>query len=179
MEPQSRQTTKTRMQGFRRSLQWRPARPVHSKPTTVTAGTFKQIQGTKPSRTLLPEAAQKWCYEMVEPTEHIESLAQGFRAGTAIWVTDGSYKAPYGSAAFILKPSIDSEIAIKIVNQTPGRAEHMDAYRAEVAGIYGCIEFTNEFLKTHNIMQAAATMACVKYLKDLVRLAPSMDSFLT
>jgi hypothetical protein len=114
----------TRMQGFRRSLQWRSARPVHSKPTTVTAGTVKRIKGTKPSRTLLPEAAQKWWYEMVEPTEHIESLAQGFRAGTAIWVTDGSYKAPYGSAAFILKPSLDSEISIKIVNQTPGRSEH-------------------------------------------------------
>jgi hypothetical protein len=97
---------------------------------------------------------------MVEPTEHIKSLVQGFRAGTAIWVTDGSYKAPYGSAAFILKPSLDSEISIKIGNQTPGRAKHMDAYRAEVAGIYGCVAFTNDFLRTHQITQAAATMTC-------------------
>jgi hypothetical protein len=36
----------------------------------------------------------------------------------------------------------------------------MDAYRAEVAGIYGCVAFTNDFLQTHNITQAAATMAC-------------------
>jgi hypothetical protein len=109
---------------------------------------------------LPPEAANKWWYEMVESTENPEQLAQGSSEGTAIWVTDGSYKAPYGSAAFILKPSIDSEISIKIVNQAPGRAENMDAYQAEVAGIYGCVAFTNDFLQTHNITQAAATMAC-------------------
>jgi hypothetical protein len=115
------------MQGFRRSLQWRPSCPELCQPTTVTTGTIKHIQGTKTVRILPPEVANKWWYEMVESTENLERLAQGFREGTVIWVTDGSYKAPYGSAAFNLNPSIDSAISIKIVNQTPGRAENMDA----------------------------------------------------
>jgi hypothetical protein len=74
----------TRMQGFRRSMQWRLDCPEHSQPTTVTAGTVKRIQGTTSIRALPPEGAQKWWYEMVEPTEHIECLAQGFREGTVI-----------------------------------------------------------------------------------------------
>jgi hypothetical protein len=117
---------------------------------------FREPSPSEPS----PEAAHKWWYELVESTENIDRLAQGFREGTAIWVTDGSYKAPYGSAAFILKPSLDLEILIKLVNQTPGRAKNMDAYQVEVAGIYGCVTFTNNFLRTHHITTAAATMTC-------------------
>jgi hypothetical protein len=47
-----------------------------------------------------------------------------------------------------------------LVNQTPGRDNEMDAYRAEVCGIYGCLAFTNELLSQHQVSNGSITMAC-------------------
>jgi hypothetical protein len=73
---------------------------------------------------------------------------------------DGSYKTPYGTAAFTLLPTLDATTCITLVNQTPGRHTDQDAYRAEAAGIYGCLAFTNGFLAQHQITNGSITMAC-------------------
>jgi hypothetical protein len=57
-------------------------------------------------------------------------------------------------------PSIEAEIGIRLVNQTPGRAQDIDTYRAKVGGIYGYIAFRNKFLAEYNITQGQDTMAC-------------------
>jgi hypothetical protein len=75
-------------------------------------------------------------------------------------VTDGSYKDKYGTAGFILLPTIDSHEGLLLVNQTPGREDEMDAYRAEAAGIYGRVTFTNKLMKHHQLEQGGVTMAC-------------------
>jgi hypothetical protein len=36
----------------------------------------------------------------------------------------------------------------------------MDAYRAEAAGIYGCVAFTTKLMKHHQLDQGGVTMAC-------------------
>jgi hypothetical protein len=61
-----------------------------------------------------------------------------------VWATDGSFKDNYGTAGFILLPTIDSQEGLLLVNQTPGREDDIDAYRAEAAGIYGCVAFTKQ-----------------------------------
>jgi hypothetical protein len=57
-------------------------------------------------------------------------------------------------------PNIEATTGIKLVNQTPGREQDIDAYRAEVGGIYGCIAFTNKLLSEYNITQGQVTMDC-------------------
>jgi hypothetical protein len=107
----------------------------------------------------LPTVTQWWYQTTATPANHTQIL-QGILAGTALWVTDGSYKDPYGSAAFTLLPHLDATEGITLVNQTPGRDNEMDAYRAEVCGIYGCLAFTNELLSQHQVSSGSITMAC-------------------
>jgi hypothetical protein len=57
-------------------------------------------------------------------------------------------------------PNIDATSGIKLVNQTPGREQDIDAYQAEVGGIYGCIAFTNKLLSEYNTTQGQVTMPC-------------------
>jgi hypothetical protein len=97
---------------------------------------------------------------MLTPSDQHASIRQDILDGTTLWVTDGSYKEPYGTAAFILLPYLNATEGITLVNQTPGRQEDMDAYRAEVGRIYGCIAFTNEFAKHHQVTTGTITMAC-------------------
>jgi hypothetical protein len=94
-----------------------------------------------------------------KPNNH-DQILQGTLAGTALWVTDSLYKDPYKSAAFIKLPHLDATEGITLVNQTPGRDNDMDAYRTEVCGIYGCLDFTNELLNHHKISTGRITMAC-------------------
>jgi hypothetical protein len=76
-------------------------------------------------------------------------------------VTDSSYKDTYGTAAFILLPDIDAQEGLIMVNQTPGREDDSTyAYRAEAAGIYGCIAFTNELMQQHQLANGTVTMVC-------------------
>jgi hypothetical protein len=77
-----------------------------------------------------------------------------------VWVTDGSFKDKYGTAGFILLPTIDLQEGLLLVNQTSGREDDIDAYQAEAAGIYGCVAFTNKLMKHHQLDQGGVTMAC-------------------
>jgi hypothetical protein len=52
------------------------------------------------------------------------------------------------------------KVGIQLVNQTPGREQDTDFYRAEVKVIYGCITFTNTLLSEQIITQGQVTMAC-------------------
>jgi hypothetical protein len=108
----------------------------------------------------LPTVLAQWWYHTTATPSNHDLILQGILAGTALWVTDGSYKDPYGSAAFTLLPHLDATDGITLVNQTPGRDNEMDAYRAEVCGIYGCLAFTNELLQHHRISTGSITMAC-------------------
>jgi hypothetical protein len=103
---------------------------------------------------------EKWWYEVIDAPASIQPILEGIRYGTAIWVTDGSYKDSYGTAAFILIPDIFSQEGRIMVDQIPGREDDIDAYRAEAAGIYGCIAFTNELMKHHQLANGTVTMAC-------------------
>jgi hypothetical protein len=75
-------------------------------------------------------------------------------------VTDGSFKDKQGTAGFILLPTINSHEGLILVNHTPGREDDIDAYRAEAAGIYGWVGFTNKLMTHHKLNQGGVTMAC-------------------
>jgi hypothetical protein len=121
---------------------------------TVTCHHIKRTQGTSSKA---PEEPPKpnayWWYETIEAPDDIQPTLQSLIDGTALWVTDGSFKGAQGSTAFILLPNIEATTGIKLVNQTPGREQDIDAYQAEVGGIYGCIASTNKLLSEYNITQ--------------------------
>eukprot|EP00957_Ditylum_brightwellii_P050535 3832835-Ditylum_brightwellii.AAC.1 len=63
-------------------------------------------------------------------------IAKAIRNGTAIAVSDGSYKSPHSAVACIIEgatPNLHSNTA---ETTTPGGPEIQDAYYAELAGIY-------------------------------------------
>jgi hypothetical protein len=97
---------------------------------------IKQPQGTKP---ILPPTAvspEKWWYEIIYAPAGIQPLLEGIKNGAAVWVTDGSYKETYGTAAFILLPDIDAQEGLIMVNQTPGREDNTDAYRGRKLPVF-------------------------------------------
>ena len=107
--------------------------------------------GTARSQQTREEPQTEWWkveYEIESP--HNE-LLDGITRHTAICVTDGSYKNGRGTAAYILKSSIDSNDSNVYVNQTPGHEEAQDPFRAELAGIYGCIQTVTDLAKKHNV----------------------------
>jgi hypothetical protein len=152
----------TRNPGYRRTLQTITTLPPSHHPTTTTGSHIKHLQGMSTIDAPTPAPTASWWYEIIDAPDTIEPILQGFRDGTAIWVADGSFKDEQGSAAFTLLPSLHAppNTGLTLVNQTPGREDDIDAYRAEVGGIYGCVAFTNKLLTEHDIRQGKATMAC-------------------
>ena len=79
--------------------------------------------------------------------------------GTGVCVADRSFKNGRGSAAYIYKSTIDSQLECTFVNQTPGHSDDQDAYRAELAGIYGGIRTITDLALQHNV-HGTVTLGC-------------------
>ena len=150
----------TRQQGYRRTNTHTEVFLPNGQPTTVNHHMIKRMQGTAEILPEPPPPNAYWWYEVVDAPTDITPILQGLIKGTAIWVTNGSFKEGQGTSAFTLLASIDTDSGVTLINQTPGRKQDIDAYRAEVAGIYGCIAFTNKLVQEHQIKANEATMAC-------------------
>jgi hypothetical protein len=88
----------------------------------------------------------------------------GIRNGTALGLTDGSFRDQCGAAAFTIR----SDIAIKhndfiLVNHTPGSPKDIDPYRAELGGTLGVVLTVNRLLSAtpaSDLTNAIVTLAC-------------------
>ena len=105
-----------------------------------------------------------WSGLQIQAPSDLSYLLQGIRAGTAIAVTDGSFKDSLGTAAFTLQPAdldTDSDAqAYVMVNQTPGAPQDMDAYRAELGGIFGIVDLANQLCQENLITTGYITVGC-------------------
>lgn len=88
------------------------------------------------------------------------SLVPAIRAGTAIAVTDGSYKDNMGTAAFTLRTSIEDLRSVTFAHMTPGMADDLSPYRAEVGGLFGIAAFLYRLHKAHDLQNGQITIAC-------------------
>jgi hypothetical protein len=148
-------------EGFRRTNTILQILPDDALPTRTAKGQhIRRPTGTATSLTAPDDTEEKWWFEIVDAPTSIQPILQGITKGTAVWVTDGSFKDKQGTVGFILLPTIDSQAGLLLVNQTPGREDGIDAYRAEAAGIYGCVAFTNKLMTHHKLDQGGVTMAC-------------------
>jgi hypothetical protein len=153
----------TRFQGFRRTHNTIEELPPDTVPTTVYGNDPQVVRHQGITTVELPEEDDNkilWWNEPIHIMTNIEELITGIQQGSAICVTDGSYKTGYGTAALIILPQLNAPDGITIVNQTPGTDIEQDPYRAELGGIYGCIAYINQLASLHNITEGTITLAC-------------------
>jgi len=91
----------------------------------------------------------------------MDSLVDAIRLGNAICVTDGSYKNDMGTAAFAIYPALhpDAEVFTS-VNHTPGFPSDLNAYRAELGGLYGSIATGNLLAASYHLPSGSITLDC-------------------
>jgi hypothetical protein len=77
-------------------------------------------------------------------------IAKAIRDGTAIAVSDGSFKDSQGTAAFILEGSLPAGQIVG-VNVIPGAEESQSAYQSELGGVTGILEALHCIYRAHNI----------------------------
>ena len=89
--------------------------------------------------TLPPSKA--WAAQHLSRTDDGQNFAHAIQTGTAITVSDGSYKTGYGTAAFILTDTLVKS-TIRGVLSVPGPLAEGDSHRCELAGMYAILVTT-------------------------------------
>ena len=136
--------------------------PRHAHPTsTVGRGPSRQHTGFSPIGTAPAQISDHWWGTVIERPNNLPALIDGIRNSTAVCVTDGSYKDGFGTSAFVLLSHLlDTDDAFTSVNSTPGTPPEIDAYRAELGGIYGCIATANLLADSFDIQRGGLTLGC-------------------
>lgn len=102
----------------------------------------------------------KWIYKnKYLPSNIGTSIARKIIKGTAIAVSDGSYKGNIGTAAFIIHKNARtcSWVGTTIC---AGQPEHQDPYRAKLTGQLGKIVTLHIICNLHKICEGSVTITC-------------------
>jgi hypothetical protein len=86
-------------------------------------------------------------------------VAQAIRDGTAIAISDGSFKEGFGTSALVIEAS-DSTDNIIAVNVVPRNLDDQGSYHIELAGIFGQITLVNALCNVHDITQGSIECGC-------------------
>lgn len=89
----------------------------------------------------------------------LAKIADGIQQGTAVAITDGSYKDQHGTASFEIRPTLHRR-GLQGSNVTPGEDELQCAFRSEVGGIAGILYALEVICQEHQITQGHITIAC-------------------
>jgi hypothetical protein len=101
----------------------------------------------------------RWAVESCEIIDNGHTIAEAIRNGTAVGVSDGSFKDQFGTAFWILQgKTADSEM--KGPCTVPGSSDVQSAYRSELAGLYGMITMVNAICAFHKIETGAIELGC-------------------
>jgi hypothetical protein len=116
---------------------------------TPAVDTFEQVR-------LLRPTLDQWAIQEITVTDNGLAMANAIKNGTAIAVSDGSYKNGRGTAAFILEISeFDKTGRIVGVNSIPGEKEDQTSYRSEIGGVSGVVETVGIVCELHGITSGA------------------------
>lgn len=117
--------------------------PPDALPTT-TKGTATRVihTGTTGYIPIPLPRNDDWWGIVTSATITIDDLATAIKLGTAIAVTDGSYKDNMGTTAFTIKSDInDIQSILTCVHMTPGQPHKLTPFRAEIGGLFGIASF--------------------------------------
>ena len=126
-------------------------------PTPARTTTHIQVASSFEAQRRQRTPLDQWAIQEITVLDDGRALAHALRQGTAIAVSDGSYKAGRGTAAFILETSDKFEPQGRIVgvNIIPGETDDQSAYRSEIGGISGIVETIGILCARHSITSGA------------------------
>ena len=101
----------------------------------------------------------KWAVERFQNSDDGATIADAIRKGTAIGVSDGSFKDKHGTACWILQGETATG-KIKCSCVVPGIGAVQSAYRSELAGLYGMITMINAICAFHDIISGTIELGC-------------------
>lgn len=87
-------------------------------------------------REVLNLGKERWATRKILMTESIDNIIESIKDGTAVWVSDGSFQNSFGTACWILENGTETERIIGLID-VPGTRDEHNAYRSELAGLYG------------------------------------------
>ena len=128
-----------------------PCRPP--VPTVPRACTLAQTIRELP--TSQNWSVQRCCYSQQQGEDILAAIVEG----TAMAVSDGSFKDSFGTSAWTLRGASNEEF-ITGVNVVPGSDDDQSAFRSELAGLYGIIIATTTLCSFHAITNGCITVAC-------------------
>ena len=106
----------------------------------------------------LPDEA-KWAVQEWSGSDDGAILAEAIRSGTAIGVSDGSFKDAYGTACLVLEGK-DSTGRIVIPSIIPGQSSDQSAYRSELGGLFGLTVLVDVICRTHGVSAGSVEVGC-------------------
>jgi hypothetical protein len=112
---------------------------------------------SRPPPTTLDDASKalprldQWAIDECWHSDNGLHLATALRHGTALAISDGSYKQDRGTSAFLLQGPLKAQFRILGVNRTPGAPADQSAYRAELSGISGILALLSLLCQIHQI----------------------------
>jgi hypothetical protein len=91
---------------------------------------------------LLCSPLDQWAIQEITTSNEGQAMATAIKNGTAIAVSNGSYKDGHGTAAFILKTSNNYDRTGRIVgvNSIPGEPIDQSSYCSEIVSMSGIVE---------------------------------------
>jgi hypothetical protein len=135
--------------------------PPNVIPTTVH-GNCQYVRHTGVSMHIPNQATpvHEWWGVVVTSTLPLQALVQAIRHGSAIAITDGSYKDGLGTAAFTFRVSPTDSRALTFAHMTPGMTQDLTPFRAEAGGLYGIAMFLSRLHQIHDLSGGTITVAC-------------------
>jgi hypothetical protein len=105
--------------------------------------------------------SSRWAVDCFSAPDNGAAVAESIRVGTAVAISDGSYKDEFGTSALTLEPLVpNSGNCILATNVIPGRPEDQSSYRSELGGLWGIVTMITCVCQAHGITSGAITVGC-------------------
>ena len=102
---------------------------------------------------------ERWALQNIQMTDNIDEIVNDLSKGTAIGVSDGSFKDRFGTASWV----IENESGTQRINGDciiPGSPSDQSAYRSEIGGLYGLVIVVEMIKDMWNIQSGSIVLGC-------------------
>jgi hypothetical protein len=141
-----------------------PASVYSQPPCWILSGVGRLlVQSPSPppsfhSFTLSPPPALAWAWEHLAII-NCDQVLQAITNGTCFGVSDGSFKAQFGTAAWTLTTP-DDHGNISGCCTVPGSPDVQSSYRSELAGLYAMVHIVATLCSYHHLSTGSVTLYC-------------------
>ena len=102
---------------------------------------------------------EQWAAKVVYMTASIDGILQGLMDGSLVGVSDGSFKDKRGTACWILETQDGCERIVGLA-EVPGQEDEHDAYRSELAGLFGLVVAVKTLTELGDIKNGVVEVGC-------------------